>query len=140
MKLLLEDGADVNAHNDMVNVDSKDQSGRTPLRWAAQNGHEAVVKLLLNTSKVDIDFTDQNGEDSPYLGIWRNAWESDGYGSVRKFVNEITAEDRVSFDSITWEWDLPAVLASDVESDIVLMCQTPRTELVNEFGYNHSVT
>jgi ankyrin repeat protein len=27
-----------------VNIDLRDQSGRTPLSWAAGNGHEAVVK------------------------------------------------------------------------------------------------
>ncbi|KAF1994409.1 hypothetical protein P154DRAFT_527092, partial [Amniculicola lignicola CBS 123094] len=29
-----------------IDVDSKDKYGRTPLSWAAENGHEAVVKLL----------------------------------------------------------------------------------------------
>jgi ankyrin repeat protein len=29
------------------NPDVKDSWGRMPLRWAAENGHEAVVKLLL---------------------------------------------------------------------------------------------
>ena len=38
MKLLLEKGAD---------VESKDRAGHTPLSRAARNGHEAVVKLLL---------------------------------------------------------------------------------------------
>jgi hypothetical protein len=38
VKLLLEKGAD---------VESKDKDGRTPLSWAAENGHEAIVKLLL---------------------------------------------------------------------------------------------
>ena len=28
-------------------LDSKDSDGRTPLSWAAEKGHEAVVKLLL---------------------------------------------------------------------------------------------
>ena len=37
MKLLLEKGAEPN---------SKDKYGRTPLYLAAENGHEAVVKLL----------------------------------------------------------------------------------------------
>ena len=38
VELLLEKGAD---------VESKDtEYGRTPLWWAARNGHEAVVKLL----------------------------------------------------------------------------------------------
>jgi ankyrin repeat protein len=31
---------------DGVDPDSKDKYGRTPLWWAAGNGHEAVVKLL----------------------------------------------------------------------------------------------
>ena len=38
MKLLLEHGAE---------LETKDEDGRTPLSCAAGNGHEAVVKLLL---------------------------------------------------------------------------------------------
>ena len=39
MKLLLEKGAE---------LETKDNRyGRTPLSWAAEKGHEAVVKLLL---------------------------------------------------------------------------------------------
>ena len=38
VELLLEKGADVK---------SKDSHGRTPLSWAAEYGHEAVVELLL---------------------------------------------------------------------------------------------
>ena len=48
-----------------VNVNSKDTSeynaGRTPLSWAAVNRHEAVIKLLLATEKVDINSKDKNG-------------------------------------------------------------------------------
>jgi ankyrin repeat protein len=38
-----------------VDADSKDNWGRTPLSYAAENGHETVVKLLLDTGKVDAD-------------------------------------------------------------------------------------
>ena len=42
VKLLLETGK--------LDVDSKDSRGWTPLLWAAENGHEAVMKLLLETA------------------------------------------------------------------------------------------
>ena len=39
MKLLLEKGAELETKST--------SSGQTPLSWAAEKGHEAVVKLLL---------------------------------------------------------------------------------------------
>jgi len=35
--------------------DSKDSTDQTPLLWAAENGHEAVVKLLLARHGVNPD-------------------------------------------------------------------------------------
>ena len=46
MKLLVETG--------MVDVQSTDKKGQMALSLAAEKGHEAVVKLLLKTGKVNI--------------------------------------------------------------------------------------
>jgi ankyrin repeat protein len=53
---LLNNGRDTGK----ADVDSKDSYGRTPLWWAARNGHEAVVKLLLETGEVDVECKDEN--------------------------------------------------------------------------------
>ena len=42
-------------------LDAVDDDGRTPLTWAAYNGHERVVKALLATTKVDVNSKDKYG-------------------------------------------------------------------------------
>jgi hypothetical protein len=53
MGMLLEDGHD---------SDCKDSHGRTPLSWAADKGHEAVVRLLLARADVEADPKDRRGQ------------------------------------------------------------------------------
>jgi ankyrin repeat protein len=50
-----------------IDVDSKDSYGQTPLLWAAEEGHEAAVKLLLNTGEVDIESKDNTNKRTPLL-------------------------------------------------------------------------
>ncbi|KAK0716128.1 hypothetical protein B0H67DRAFT_464709, partial [Lasiosphaeris hirsuta] len=49
-------------------VDAKDKDGRTPLWRAAENGHEAVVRLLLDTGAA-VDAKDKDGRTP----LWRAA-------------------------------------------------------------------
>lgn len=44
-------GAHLSFDTAKINVDSRDKYGRTPLSYAAQNGHEAIVSLLLYTNR-----------------------------------------------------------------------------------------
>jgi ankyrin repeat protein len=48
-----------------VEVNSKNRDGRTPLSYAAESRHEAVVKLLLKTSKVKVDSKDRPTVSGP---------------------------------------------------------------------------
>jgi hypothetical protein len=67
VKQLLESGK--------ADVDLKDKDGRTPLSYAAENGHEAVVKLLLDTEQLEADsgydrtplsYAAENGNESVF--------------------------------------------------------------------------
>ena len=44
-----------------VNLDSLSESGQTPLSWAAENGHEGIVKLLLGRKEVNSDSSSKYG-------------------------------------------------------------------------------
>ncbi|KAI9760034.1 MAG: hypothetical protein M1840_002750, partial [Geoglossum simile] len=65
----------------VVNTTATDEDGRTPLSWAARNGHEAVVKLLLAIEKVDL-----NSKDSSY-GRTPLSWAAgNGHEAVVKLL------------------------------------------------------
>ncbi|XXH04158.1 Peptide chain release factor 1, mitochondrial [Hypoxylon texense] len=50
-----------NASQISIDLDPKDSLGRTPLSWAAWEGHDAVVKLLLATGQVEVNLKDNYG-------------------------------------------------------------------------------
>jgi ankyrin repeat protein len=48
-------------------IDAKDNCGQTPLSHASEQGHTAVVKLLLGTGKVDVDTKDRSGRTPLFM-------------------------------------------------------------------------
>ena len=57
-----------------ANPDSSSRTGRTPLSWAAENGHEGTVKLLVRRGDVDPNSSDRYGR-TPLLWAARNGHE-----------------------------------------------------------------
>ena len=63
-----------------MDADSRDQDLRTPLSWAAISGHQEVVKMLLESGRVDRDSKDAD-DLTPYL------WAAGGgYDAVVKLL------------------------------------------------------
>jgi ankyrin repeat protein len=77
MIALLENGHDPNF---------KDTNGRTPLSWAAENGHEAVVKLLLEKG-AELESKDNEHGRTPLSWAAEN-----GHEAVVKLLLEKGAE------------------------------------------------
>ncbi|KAK9441880.1 Pfs, NB-ARC and Ankyrin domain protein [Metarhizium brunneum] len=89
--LLCDRGAD---------IDIRDRNGRTPLSWAAWNGHEAVVKLLLEKG-ANIEAIDNLYDQTPLL------WAAgDGHEAVVKLLLEkgadIKAKDDTGQTPLSW--------------------------------------
>jgi Ankyrin repeats (3 copies) len=84
-RLLSEMGRNID-----VVADSKDDFGRTPLWWAAQRGHEAVVKLLVARDDVAADSNDNDGR-TPLSGA--------AGGGHEAVVKLLVARDDVAADS-----------------------------------------
>lgn len=58
-----------------ADVESRDDDGRTPLSYAAEGGHEAIVMLLLETDKINADSKDVYG-NTPLLYAAREGYEA----------------------------------------------------------------
>jgi len=85
VKALLQEGIEINA---------KDSSGRTPLSYAAEEGHDTVVELLLVTGKVDKDWEDNKGRTPLSYAAVR------GHESIAQLILRHNATNLDSRDSV----------------------------------------
>ena len=79
-----------------LEINARDENGQTPISWAAQNGHKAAVKLLLNTNKVNVDARDKNGQ-TPLSRAAEN-----GHDAVVKLLLGTDKVDINSGDNYNW--------------------------------------
>ena len=63
-----------------VNVNGRDEKGKTPLMWASIRGHTQVVRLLLECKDIQIDLVDNDGYQAIHWSV------QNGYPDVTQLL------------------------------------------------------
>lgn len=90
--------------------DSCDSDGRTPLSWAAGEGHEVVSKLLLETGRVDVDSKD-------HFGRTPLSWAS---GNGRESMAKLLLDEKVDVNSRDDYGQTPLIWAAQNSQEAVV--------------------
>jgi len=106
-----------------VEADAKDNNGRTPLSWAAENGLETVVRLLLKRTDVEADSQNEGGR-TPFMWAAKNHhWAIDKLLGAR---NDVERNSKDHQGKLTvHRWMELAAASSDLWE-----CQTTRPKLL----------
>ncbi|KFZ25020.1 hypothetical protein V502_00512 [Pseudogymnoascus sp. VKM F-4520 (FW-2644)] len=67
MAYLLQELTHGDGSENCMYIDARDSYGRTPLSWAAESGHEAVVRLFVERDDVEADSKDEEGQTPLWL-------------------------------------------------------------------------
>ncbi|KAI8674488.1 hypothetical protein NCS57_00346700 [Fusarium keratoplasticum] len=109
-----------------INIDAKDSHDRTPLLWAATNGHEAVVRLLLDRG-AHTEAADKDGRTP----LWRAATNGD-VAVVRLLLDRGAHTEAANKDGRTPLWR--AATNGDVAVVRLLLDRGAHTEAADKEG------
>ena len=119
--------------NHKADPDTEDSFLRTPLSWAAANGHEAVVRLLLETGKVDVSL--KSGRYDP--GTPLSLAAANGHEAVVKLLLKTGKVDVNSTD-----WDSRTLLSlaakNGHEAVVKLLLETGKVDVDLKDRYNQT--
>lgn len=117
-KRVLDDGifGDVNTY------DSDHGFGQTAIHWATENGHDEIVRLLLETGKVTVDQTDLIGDTALVKAA------SNGHSSI---VRLLCATDHVNVNAVNHEGIPSIAKAAQMghESVVNLLLETGKVDV-----------
>jgi hypothetical protein len=89
-------------HCGMVDIIQRDLSREaTPLSWAAENGHEAVIRLLLESGKVDVNMKDDYSR-TPLWWAAKNGHEAIVGLLLRSENVDVDIKDSDSRTPLSW--------------------------------------
>ena len=94
-----------------VDVDTKDSDGRSPISYAAENGYDGVINLLLHTALVDTDSNDNNGR-TPLLFAAEKGHEA--------VVKLLLKTGKISADSKDFNGRTPLLFAAGKGHEVVV--------------------